>query len=299
MPPPNVTGELHLGHALTASIEDLLTRWHRMRGDATLWLPGRDHAGIAGQLVVERELATEGKTRHDLGPRRLPGAHVGLDGALRREDHIAASPPGRLRRLGTRAVHDGRWSVARGPDGVRPPVREGTDLSRRADHELVPALRHGPVGPRGSAPRGAGHARPTCATHSSRFLARRKTEYIQIATTRPETILADTAIAVHPEDERFTRIVGRQAIVPSVERPVPIVADEVVERGFGTGAVKVTPGHDPTDFEIGQRHNLPMILVIGLDGKMNESAGPRYAGMPVMEARGRASSTSCGSAACS
>ena len=284
MPPPNVTGELHLGHALTASIEDLLTRWHRMRGEATLWLPGRDHAGIAGQLVVERELAREGKTRHDLG--REAFLHRMWDWMERYGEAIGFQH----RRLGVSVDWEReRFTMDPGPSRA---VR--TAFVRLYDKGLIY--------------RGARITNwcPQCATALSDLEVRHEeepgtltyvryplvpvegeteTQYIQIATTRPETILADTAIAVHPADQRFARMVGRQAIVPSVERPVPIVADDVVEREFGTGAVKVTPGHDPTDFEIGQRHNLPMILVIGLDGKMNENAGPRYAGMPVMEAR--------------
>jgi valyl-tRNA synthetase len=284
MPPPNVTGELHLGHALTAAIEDLLTRWHRMRGDATLWLPGRDHAGIAGQLVVERELATEGKTRHDLGRDAflermwdwmerygekitLQHRRLGVSVDWERERFTMDAGPSRAVRTAFVRLFE-KGLIYRGARITNWCPRCATALSdlevvHREEPGTLTYVRYPLVPVPGDT----------------------ETEYIQIATTRPETILADTAIAVHPEDERFTRIVGRQAIVPSVERPVPIVADEVVERGFGTGAVKVTPGHDPTDFEIGQRHNLPMILVIGLDGKMNEQAGPRYAGMPVMEAR--------------
>jgi len=284
MPPPNVTGELHLGHALTASIEDLLTRWHRMRGDATLWLPGRDHAGIAGQLVVERELATEGKTRHDLGREAfldrmwdwmerygeaitLQHRRLGVSVDWERERFTMDPGPSRAVRTAFVRLFD-KGLIYRGARITNWCPRCATALSdlEVVHHEEAGTLTYVryPLVPIEGEP---------------------DTQYIQIATTRPETILADTAVAVHPEDERFTRIVGRQAVVPSVERPVRIVADEVVERGFGTGAVKVTPGHDPTDFEIGQRHNLPMILVIGLDGKMNENAGPRYAGMPVMEAR--------------
>ena len=284
MPPTSVTGELHVGHALTAAIEDLLTRWHRMRGDATLWLPGRDHAGIAGQLVVERELATEGKTRHDLGREAflqrmwewmerygeaitLQHRRLGVSVDWERERFTMDPGPSRAVRTAFVRLFD-RGLIYKGARITNWCPRCATALS---DLEVV----H--------------EEEPGTLTYVRYPLVpiegETETQYIQIATTRPETILADTAIAVHPDDQRFARIVGRQALVPSVERPVPIVADEVVEREFGTGAVKVTPGHDPTDFEIGQRHSLPMILVIGLDGKMNESAGPRYAGMPVAEAR--------------
>ena len=284
MPPPNVTGELHLGHALTASIEDLLTRWHRMRGDATLWLPGRDHAGIAGQLVVERELASEGKTRHDLGREAflermwdwmerygeaigLQHRRLGVSVDWERERFTMDPGPSRAVRTAFVRLYE-KGLIYRGARITNWCPRCSTALS---DLEVVHREEPG---------------RLTYVRYPLEPVAgETETQYIQIATTRPETILADTAIAVHPEDSRFTQFVGRRAVVPSVERPVPIVADEVVEREFGTGAVKVTPGHDPTDFDIGQRHNLPMVLVIGLDGKMNENAGPRYAGMPVQEAR--------------
>ncbi|MBM2811915.1 MAG: valS, partial [Chloroflexi bacterium] len=286
MPPPNVTGELHLGHALTAAVEDLLVRWHRMRGDATLWLPGRDHAGIAGQLVVERELAAEGEgpTRHDLGREAF------LERVWRWMDHYGAAIGVQHRRLGV-SVDWGRERFTMDPGPSRA-VR--TAFVRLFEKGLIY--------------KGARITNwcPRCATALSDLEVvheeepgvltyvlyplvpidgETETRHIQIATTRPETILADTGIAVHPEDNRYTDIVGRLALVPSVSRPIPIVADDIVERGFGTGAVKVTPGHDPTDFEIGLRHNLPTILVIGLDGKMNESAGARYAGVPVMQAR--------------
>jgi valyl-tRNA synthetase len=283
MPPPNVTGELHLGHGLTASIEDLLTRWHRMQGDATLWLPGRDHAGIAGQLVVERELAAEGKTRHDLGREAFLermwewmeryGAAIGLQHRRlgvsvdwERERFTMDPGPSRAVRTAFARLFE-KGLIYRGNRITNWCPRCATALS---DLEVVHAEEPGfltyvryPIVPM------EGETEP---------------RWIEIATTRPETILADTGIAVHPEDPRYTDLVGRTALVPAVNRPIPIVADEVVDPAFGTGAVKVTPGHDPTDFEIGQRHGLPAILVMGLDGRMNENAG-RYQGMEVAEAR--------------
>jgi valyl-tRNA synthetase len=283
MPPPNVTGELHLGHGLTASIEDLLTRWHRMRGDATLWLPGRDHAGIAGQLVVERELAQEGKTRHDLGRERflermwdwmerygeaigLQHRRLGVSVDWERERFTMDAGPSRAVRTAFVRLFE-KGLIYRGARITNWCPRCATALS---DLEVVHAEEPGTL---------------TYVAYAIVPLeGERETRTIQIATTRPETILADSGIAVHPDDERYADLVGRMALVPSVNRQVPIVADDAVDPRFGTGAVKVTPGHDPTDFEIGQRHNLPAILVIGLEGKMNENAGT-YAGMPVMEAR--------------
>jgi len=284
MPPPNVTGELHLGHALTTSIEDLLTRWHRMKGDAALWLPGRDHAGIAGQLMVERELAREGKTRHDLGreaflermwdwmhrygnaigeQHRALGVSVDWD----RERFTMDPGPSRAVRTTFVTLYD-RGLIYKGTRITNWCPRCATALS---DLEVQHDEEAGQL---------------TYVNYPLEPLAgETEQKFIQIATTRPETILADTGIAVHPDDPRYKDLVGRNAMVPHVDRPVPIVADDVVEQGFGTGAVKVTPGHDPTDFEIGQRHHLPTILVMNLDGTMNDNAGPKYAGMPTMEAR--------------
>jgi len=283
MPPPNVTGELHLGHALTAAIQDLLTRWHRMAGDATLWLPGRDHAGIAGQLVVERQLAQQGKTRHDLGREAFLeemwewmhsyGAAIGIQHrrlgvSVDWERERFTMDPGPSRAVRTAFVRlFEKGLIYKGSRITNWCPRCSTALSDlEVVHEEEPGF--------------LTYVRYPLVPIEGETEAR----YIQIATTRPETILADTGIAVHPEDPRYADIIGRQAIVPSVNRPIPIVGDDVVERDFGTGAVKVTPGHDPTDFEIGQRHSLPIILVIGLDGRMNENAG-RYQGMTAAEAR--------------
>ncbi|MSQ24203.1 MAG: valine--tRNA ligase [Chloroflexi bacterium] len=283
MPPPNVTGELHIGHALVIAIEDAITRWHRMMGDSTLWLPGRDHASIAAQVVVERELAKDGKLRQDLGRERF------LDLMWEWMQTYGQRISHQLRALGTSADWDrDAFTMDPGPSRA---VREA--FVRLYDKGLIYR----------------GHRItnwcPRCETALSDLEVvydeepgtlwyvrypleavpgETDTHYIQIATTRPETILADTGIAVHPDDERFAALVGRKAIVPVVNRPIPILADDVVEKEFGTGAVKVTPGHDPTDFEIGQRHDLPTLLVIGLDARMNANA-LHYAGMPTQEAR--------------
>jgi valyl-tRNA synthetase len=283
MPPPNVTGELHLGHGLTAAIEDLLTRWHRMKGDATLWLPGRDHAGIAGQLVVERELAADGKTRHDLGReaflermwswmdrygKAIGVQHRRLGVSVDWERERFTMDPGPSRAVRTAFVRlFEKGLIYKGARITNWCPRCSTALS---DLEVVHEEEHGKLT----------YVRYPLVPIEGET----ETRYTEIATTRPETILADTGIAVHPDDPRYADIIGRTALVPVVERPIPIVADDVVEQDFGTGAVKVTPGHDPTDFEIGQRHSLPIIIVIGLDGTMNELAGA-YAGMKTGEAR--------------
>lgn len=296
MPPPNVTGELHLGHAITASIEDLMIRYHRMKGDPTLWVPGEDHAGIATQNVVERELAKEGLTRHDLGREKFEER---VWEWVRKYRTIIAN---QHRRLGAscdwtrerftldkglnRAVREAfvrlyeRGLIYRGEYIINWCPRCATTLADlEVDHEeeegtlwyvkypLVSEKWKGPQGEWGSGNWSKG-----------------ATEFIIVATTRPETILGDTAVAVHPDDERYKHLVGRTAILPAIGRPIPIIADEAVDREFGTGAVKVTPAHDPTDYEIGHRHGLPAVNVMNADATMNEEAGP-YRGLDRFECR--------------
>ncbi|MFN8637854.1 MAG: class I tRNA ligase family protein, partial [Chloroflexota bacterium] len=283
MPPPNVTGELHIGHAMFVTVEDIMTRWHRMLGEPTLWVPGRDHAGIAGQLVVEREIAAEGLTRHDLGREkflervwdwmdrygkriRYQLYRLGASADWDREKFTMDPGPSRaVRTAFVRLYEQGliyKGSRITSWDSILQTAVSDLEVEYREVNGQLSYVRY-PLVPTGT----PGEA-----------------EWIEVATTRPETILADTGIAVNPNDERYTAIVGRRAIVPHVGREIPIVADDAVEQEFGTGAVKVTPGHDPTDFEIGQRHNLPTILGMNLDGTMNEHAGA-YAGMTAGDAR--------------
>ena len=277
MPPPNVTGELHLGHALTATIEDCLIRWHRMQGDPTLWLPGVDHAGIATQNVVEKEIAKEGLTRHDLGRemflervwawvRKVRGIishqHMRLGASCDWDREVFTMDPGPQRAVRTtfvRLYKDGL--IYRGERIINWCPRCQTALSDlEVEHEERDShlwyVRYPLLDESGQ---------PT-------------DEYVVIATTRPETIVADVAVAVNPKVERWRKIVGRKALLPIVERQIPIVADEAVDPEFGTGALKITPGHDITDFEIGERHGLPAIVAIAADGMMNDEAGP-YKGM--------------------
>jgi valyl-tRNA synthetase len=283
MPPPNVTGELHIGHALTMTIEDVMIRWHRMLGEPTLWVPGRDHAGIAGQLVVERELAAEGLTRHDLGREkflermwdwmdrygkriRYQLYRLGASADWDRECFTMDPGPSRAVRTAFVKLYE-QGLIYRGYRITNWCPRCMTALSDlEVEHEEVEGtlsyVRY-PLKPAGT----SGEA-----------------EYLEVATTRPETMLGDTGIAVHPNDERYKAVVGRTAIVPHIGREIPVVADDVVDPAFGTGAVKVTPGHDPVDFEIGQRQNLPVILVMNLDGTMADNAGA-YAGMTTQGAR--------------
>ena len=280
MPPPNVTGELHLGHALTASLQDALTRWRRMRGDRTLWLPGKDHAGIATQWVVERALAEEGTDRHELGREEFEKRvwqWVERYGNTIDEQH---------RRLGASCD----WSRLRFTLDPGPALAVRTTFVNLFNKGLI--YRHERII----------NWCPRCATALSDLevdyeerdgrlyyirypLADAPDEYVTVATTRPESMLGDTGVAVHPDDERYRDKVGKMATLPIVGREIPVVGDAAIEMEFGTGALKVTPGHDVVDFEIGERHGLPIINVIGFDGRMTDAAGPAYAGMERFAAR--------------
>ncbi len=280
MPPPNVTGALTLGHAIVDSIQDALIRWQRMTGRPTLWVPGTDHAGIATQNVVERELAKEGLTRHDLGREKF----LERVWEWKRIYHQRISE--QQRRLGVSCD----W------DRERFTMDEG--LSRAVREAFVRLYERGLIY------RGEYLVNwcPRCATAISdleveheeedsflwyvRYWTEARDRFITVATTRPETILGDTAVAVHPRDERYRDMVGLTVILPVLKRPIPIIADEAVDPAFGTGAVKVTPAHDPVDNEIGLRHNLPLINVMNDDMTMNEAAGP-YRGLDRFECRKR------------
>ncbi len=280
MPPPNVTGELHLGHALTASLQDSLTRWHRMCGDPTLWLPGKDHAGIATQWVVERALAAEGTNRHELGREKFEERvwdWVSLYGNTIDEQH---------RRLGASCD----WSRLRFTLDPGPVQAVRTTFVNLFNKGLI--YRHERII----------NWCPRCATALSDLevdyeeqdgklyyirytVADSPADYVTVATTRPESMLGDTGVAVHPEDERYADKVGKAVLLPIAERPIPVVGDTAIEMEFGTGALKVTPGHDLVDFEIGERHNLPIVTVIGFDGCMTDEAGSKYSGMERFAAR--------------
>jgi valyl-tRNA synthetase len=273
MPPPNVTGELHLGHALTATLEDIMTRWHRMKGDPTLWLPGIDHAGIAAQVVVEQLLAQEGLDRHQLG----------RDKFLERMRQWAEECQQRIAKQHQRLGTSCDWSRERFTLDEGPSRAVRTTFVRLYEKGLIY--------------RGERIINwcPRCATALSDLevahkdiqghlyyvrypLAESDKDFITVATTRPETILGDTAVAVNPKDERFKTILGKKAVLPAVNRIIPIVADEAVDITFGTGAVKITPAHDPMDFEVAQRQGLPLINILNPDATMNENTGP-YTGL--------------------
>ncbi|MCL0057920.1 valine--tRNA ligase [Dehalococcoidales bacterium] len=271
MPPPNVTGELHIGHALTATLEDIMIRWHRMKGEPTLWLPGVDHAGIATQVVVEQLLAEEGLDRHQLGREKFlervrqwanqcrqiiteQHQRLGASCDWSRECFTLDEGPSRAVRTAFLRLYN-KGLIYRGERIINWCPRCATALSDlEVEHKEV-----------------AGHlyyVRYPLADNG----------FITVATTRPETILGDTAVAVNPKDERFKDILGKKAILPVVNRVIPIIADEAVDPNFGTGAVKITPAHDPVDFEVAQRQGLPLVNILNPDATMNENAGA-YVGL--------------------
>jgi valyl-tRNA synthetase len=271
MPPPNITGELHLGHALTATLEDALARYHRMRGEPTLWLPGVDHAGIAGQNAVEQHLAQKGLSRHELEREGF------LDEMWRWTEKYRSIIAHQHQRLGASCD----WS------------RERFTLDREPSYAVRTTFHR--LYHKGLIYRGERIINwcPRCATalsdlevehteiHGHLYYIRYPLEgggTITVATTRPETLLGDTAVAVNPNDERYRSLWGRRASLPMVGRAIPIITADSVDPSFGSGVVKITPSHDPADFEIAQRQNLPRVCVMNQDATMNENAG-RYAGL--------------------
>lgn len=278
MPPPNVTGSLHLGHALDNTLQDILTRWKRMQGYNVLWLPGTDHAGIATQAKVEEALAQEGLSRHDLGREKF------VERVWEWKHLYGNRITEQLSLLGSSCD----WSRERFTmdEGCSRAVREvfvdmyNKGLIYQGDYII--------------------NWCPKCHTAISdievehedtegklwyiRYPIEGSDEYLVVATTRPETMLGDTGVAVHPEDERYSHLIGRNVMLPLMNRPIPVFADDYVDKEFGTGAVKVTPAHDPNDFEMGLRHQLPQIKVMDDAGVMNENAG-QYEGLDRSECR--------------
>ncbi len=269
IPPPNVTGELHLGHAMFVAVEDLMVRYHRMRGEPTLWVPGSDHAGIATQLQVEKMLLREEEVARE---------ELGREEFVRRvwqwKEKYGNIIYNQVRRLGASCD----WGR------VRFTLDEG--LSKAVRHAFVLLYNKGLIY-RGTYLVNWSPGLKTAVSdveveyseeqgtlYFFKYMLKDSGEYIPVATTRPETILGDTAVAVHPDDERYRALVGRTVIVPILNREIPVVADAAVDREFGTGAVKVTPGHDATDYAIGQRHGLAIISILNKDATMSAEAGP-------------------------
>ncbi|HEY4620270.1 MAG TPA: class I tRNA ligase family protein, partial [Gaiellaceae bacterium] len=282
VPPPNVTGELHMGHALNGAIQDVLIRWHRMQGYDTLWQPGYDHAGIATQNVVEKELAKEGLSRQDIG--REAFVERTWDWLERTGRTIMVQ----YRRLGA-SLHYSRERFTMDDDYVRAVMTFFVRLWDRGwiyrDNRIVNWC---PFHETAISDLEVVHEDldDTLVTVRYPFADGDGNDGISIATVRPATILADVGVAVHPGDPRYAEAVGREVLVPYVERRVPVIADERIDPEFGTGALKVTPGHDPLDFAIGRDHRLPEPMVIGPDGRMSAEAGD-LAGLTQDEAGAR------------
>jgi valyl-tRNA synthetase len=280
LPPPNVTGRLHMGHMLNQTQMDIIVRWHRMRGFITLWLPGTDHAGIATQMMVERDLAKEGKKRRDLGREKF------IERVWEWKKLYGGAIFDQMRRLGASVDWDREYFTM------------DENLSRAVREVFVRLYEEGLIY------RGKYIVNwcPRCETAISdlevkhediagklweiRYPVIGTNEFITVATTRPETMLGDTAVAVNEKDERYTHLHGKHVLLPLMNREIPIIADELAQPEFGTGAVKVTPAHDPNDFEAGKRHNLPQIDVMDEHAHMNANAG-RFAGLDRYEARKR------------
>jgi len=280
IPPPNVTGELHMGHALNASIQDVLIRWHRMRGFNAVWQPGYDHAGIATQNVIEKELAKEGLTRHDLGREKF------LERTWAWLEKYGGAIMGQLRRLGA-SLDYRRERMTLDEGYVRAVLRWFVHLHERGF--LYRANRIVNWCPRCASAISdleVNHEETDDTLYYVRYPLADGSGHITIATVRPPTMLADVAVAVHPADERYRGFVGKEAVLPIVGRKLPIIADERVDPEFGTGAVKITPGHDPMDWEIGRDHELPELSVIGFDARMNDDAG-EFAGLTQEDATER------------
>jgi valyl-tRNA synthetase len=277
MPPPNVTGALHLGHAITSSIEDMLIRYYRMRGRPTLWVPGTDHAGIATQNVVERQLARQGLTRQDLGRERF----VQEVWNWKEEYH------GRITAQQKRMGISCDWTRERFTldDGLSAAVLEAF-ISLYNEGLIYKGLRLVNWCPRCQSAISdleVEYEEVNGKLYTFRYPLQGG-GFLEVSTTRPETILGDTAVAVHPDDPRYQSYIGRTALVPMLKRPIPVIADSYVDMAFGTGALKVTPGHDPNDYEIGLRHNLAMLNIMNGDATLNDNAGP-YAGLDRFVAR--------------
>ena len=284
IPPPNVTGELHTGHAMFVSLEDLMTRYHRMKGYSTLWVPGTDHAGIATQLMVERQLIKEGTSREQIGREEF----------LRRtwewKNKYDGMITSQIRRMGASCD----WTRERFTldDGLSKAVREAfVRLYEAGKIYHGPRLINWSPGLKTAvSDLEVEYSEEPGTLYYFKYMLKPEdstaapSEYIAVATTRPETILGDTAVAVHPEDERYQKYIGRKVIVPILGREIPVIADEYVTRDFGTGALKITPGHDPNDYEIGQRHGLPVLSMLDRSAKVTEVGGA-YEGLDRFECR--------------
>ncbi len=278
IPPPNITGQLHLGHAMDETLQDTLIRWRRMQGYSALWLPGTDHASIATEAKIVEAMRKEGISKEDLGREKF------LERAWAWKDQYGGRIVEQLKKLGSSCD----W------DRLRFTMDEG--CNKAVNHVFKKLYDKGLIYRGERIINWCPHCRTSISDAEVEFEEKEGsfwhlrypladgTGYIELATTRPETMLGDTAVAVHPDDERYKALVGKTVILPLVNKEIPIIADTYVEQDFGTGVVKITPAHDPNDFEVGLRHNLPVINIMDDGGVINENGG-KYAGMPALEAR--------------
>src|SRR3990170_6253726 len=278
IPPPNITGALHIGHALNNTIQDILTRWKRMEGFNTLWMPGTDHAGIATQNVIERQLLAEGTDRHKLGREEF------VERVWKWKERSGGDIIRQLKRLG--ASCDWERERFTMDEGLSKAVREV--FVRLYDEGLIykgdRLINWCPRCHTALSDLEVEHEEQKGHLYHIKYPVKNTSDFITIATTRPETMLGDTAVAVNPDDERYKNFTGKIVTLPIVNREIPVIADSYVDKNFGTGALKITPAHDPNDFEIGTRHNLLQVKVIAEDGTMNENAG-KYKGLDRFKCR--------------
>ena len=272
IPPPNVTGSLHMGHAFNNTIMDALIRWHRMRGDNTLWQPGTDHAGIATQMVVERQLNAEGKTRHDLGREKF------IERVWTWKAESGGHISRQLRRLGSSVD----WSRERFT--MDPGLSEAvTEVFVRLHEEGLiyrgkRLVNWDPVLHTAVSDLEVISEEEQGSMWHIRYPIKGTKEFLVVATTRPETMLGDSAVAVHPDDERYKHLIGKQVELPLTGRTIPVITDDYVDKEFGSGCVKITPAHDFNDYEVGKRHNLPLINILTIDARI-ELPGSPYHGL--------------------
>ncbi len=279
LPPPNVTGSLHMGHALCFTLPDIIVRWRRMQGFNTLWLPGTDHASIAVHNVIEQSLEEKGLTREKVGREEF------LKIAWEWKNKYGGVIINQLKKLGTSLD----WTRERFTldEGFSKAVRRVfVDLYKEGliyrDYYLVNRCPHcGTV----LSDIEIEHREKQAKLYYIQYALKDSEESVTVATTRPETMLGDTAVAVHPDDKRFKKFQGKKVILPLVNREIPVITDERVEMEFGTGAVKVTPAHDPVDFELGKRHSLEQVIVIDGSGRMTAEAGEEFKGLDRFECR--------------
>jgi valyl-tRNA synthetase len=279
LPPPNVTGTLHMGHAFNQTIMDSLTRWHRMKGDNTLWVPGTDHAGIATQIVVERQLEAAGQSRHDLGRKNFVAR------VWEWKEQSGSTITQQMRRMGASVAWQHEYFTM---DEKLSPIVTDTFVQLYEQGLIYRGKRlvsWDPVLKSAVSDLEVESEEEEGSLWHIRYPLADGSGSIVVATTRPETMLGDTAVMVHPDDERYQALIGRQVTLPLCDRTIPVIADEYVDREFGTGVVKVTPAHDVNDYAVGLRHQLPMIGVLDLDAKVNDNAPAPYRGLDRFVAR--------------